>query len=50
VEVKMADGTDAQALLREAASRLRLSRFEIAEPSLHDIFVENVKGHEKEAA
>jgi ABC-2 type transport system ATP-binding protein len=50
VEVKMADGTDPQALLREAASRLRLSRFEIAEPSLHDIFVENVKGHEKEAA
>jgi ABC-2 type transport system ATP-binding protein len=50
VEVKMNEGADPQAILREAASRLRLSRFEIAEPSLHDIFVENVKGHRQEAA
>ena len=39
VEVKMAKGTDPQAILREAAARLRLSRFEVVEPSLHDIFV-----------
>jgi ABC-2 type transport system ATP-binding protein len=42
VEVRMADGTDSQAILREAAARLRLSRFEVVEPSLHDIFVQEV--------
>jgi ABC-2 type transport system ATP-binding protein len=42
VEVRMEDGTDPQAILREAAGRLRLSRFEIVEPSLHDIFVDAV--------
>jgi len=50
VEVRLADGADPQPLLREAAARLRLRRFEIVEPSLHDIFVETVKGHGKEAA
>ena len=38
----MADGADPQAILREAAARLRLSRFEVVEPSLHDIFVQVV--------
>jgi ABC-2 type transport system ATP-binding protein len=42
VEVRLADGADPQPLLREAANRLRVSRFEIVEPSLHDIFVELV--------
>ncbi|HET9317460.1 MAG TPA: ATP-binding cassette domain-containing protein [Vicinamibacteria bacterium] len=42
VEVRIADGTDPQAILREAAARLRLSRFEVVEPSLHDIFVREV--------
>jgi ABC-2 type transport system ATP-binding protein len=50
VEVRLQDGTDPQPLLREATGRLRLRRFEIVEPSLHDIFIETVKGHEKEAA
>jgi ABC-2 type transport system ATP-binding protein len=50
VEVRLRDGADAQPLLREAAERLRLRRFEIVEPSLHDIFVETVKGHGQEAA
>jgi ABC-2 type transport system ATP-binding protein len=50
VEIKMADGADPQSILKEAAARLRLSRFEIVEPSLHDIFVENVKGEKVEAA
>jgi ABC-2 type transport system ATP-binding protein len=50
VEVRLLDGTDPQPLLREAVARLRLRRFEIVEPSLHDIFVETVKGHGKEAA
>jgi len=39
VEVRLVEGADPQALLREAAARLRLSRFEVVEPSLHDIFV-----------
>jgi ABC-2 type transport system ATP-binding protein len=45
VEVKMRDGADAQAILRQAALRLRVSRFEIVEPSLHDIFVARVTEH-----
>jgi ABC-2 type transport system ATP-binding protein len=50
VEVKLQDGADAQPLLREAAARLRVRRFEIVEPSLHDIFVETVTGRAEEAA
>jgi ABC-2 type transport system ATP-binding protein len=50
VEVKMAEGADSQAILREAAARLRVSRFEVVEPSLHDIFVEQVTRHTGEAA
>jgi ABC-2 type transport system ATP-binding protein len=47
VEIRLKEGADPQAVLREAAARLRLSRFEIVEPSLHDIFVERVTGHEQ---
>jgi ABC-2 type transport system ATP-binding protein len=50
LEVRLEDGHDPQPLLREAASRLKLRRFEIVEPSLHDIFVETVTSHGKEAA
>jgi ABC-2 type transport system ATP-binding protein len=50
VEIRMADGADPQPLLREAAARLRVRRFEIVEPSLHDIFVETVTGHGEAAA
>jgi ABC-2 type transport system ATP-binding protein len=50
VEIHMADGADPQALLSEAASRLRIRRFEIVEPSLHDIFVETVTDDGKEPA
>ncbi len=50
LEVRLQDGQDPQPLLREAAARLRLRRFEIVEPSLHDIFVEAVTSHGKEAA
>ena len=42
VEVRMADGADPQAILKAASERLRVSRFEVVEPSLHDIFVERV--------
>jgi len=50
VEIRLAEGSDPQAILREAAARLRLSRFEIVEPSLHDIFVEAVTSHGAAAA
>jgi ABC-2 type transport system ATP-binding protein len=50
LEVRLAEGADPQALLREAAARLRLRRFEIVEPSLHDIFVETVRSHGEQAA
>ena len=49
VEIKLADGADAQGLLRAASERLRLSRFEIVEPSLHAIFVERVTADGDEA-
>ena len=45
VEIKMTEGADPQGILREAAARLRVSRFEIVEPSLRDIFVEHVTAH-----
>jgi ABC-2 type transport system ATP-binding protein len=44
-ELQLEDDADPQLLLREAAGRLRVSRFEVAEPSLHDIFVEQVTAH-----
>jgi ABC-2 type transport system ATP-binding protein len=50
VEIRLKDGADPQALLRQAAAQLRIRRFEIVEPSLHDIFVETVTGKGEEAA
>ena len=50
VEIKMAEGADPQAILREASARLRVSRFEVVEPSLHDIFVEQVTAGGEAAA
>ena len=51
-EVRLAPDGDPQLLLREAAARLRVTRFEIVEPSLHDIFVQRVtaSGEGEEAA
>jgi ABC-2 type transport system ATP-binding protein len=51
-EVRLAPDADPQLLLREAAARLRVTRFEIVEPSLHDIFVQRVtaSGEGEEAA
>jgi ABC-2 type transport system ATP-binding protein len=43
-ELRLSDGGDPQAVLKEASARLRVSRFEIVEPSLHDIFVATVTG------
>jgi ABC-2 type transport system ATP-binding protein len=44
VELRLGAGADPQEILRAAAARLRVSRFEIVEPSLRDIFVERVRG------
>ena len=54
VEVKLQDGADPQALLMDLAARVRIRRFEIVEPSLHEIFIERVgqtmEGQEAPAA
>ena len=42
VEVRMAPGADAQQLLRLAAERSRINKFELVEPSLEEIFIEVV--------
>ena len=48
VEIQMHEGADPQEVLKEATARLRVSRFEIVEPSLHDIFVLSVTAHGQE--
>ena len=50
IEVTLVDGSDPQDLLRDLAAKVRLSRFEIVEPSMHDIFVEKVGMTPTEAA
>ena len=42
VEIKLADGSDAQALLTEALTMANVSRFEVMEPTLEEIFIEAV--------
>ncbi len=43
-EIKLKDGADAQALLREAVSKARIYKFELVEPSLEEIFIQTVGG------
>jgi ABC-2 type transport system ATP-binding protein len=43
-EVKLKDGADSQALLREAIGRARIYKFELVEPSLEEIFIQTVGG------
>jgi ABC-2 type transport system ATP-binding protein len=43
-EVRLGPDADPQAILKAASERLRITRFEVVEPSLHDIFVERVTG------
>jgi ABC-2 type transport system ATP-binding protein len=45
VEVRLKPGADAQQLLRQAAERVRISRFELLEPSLEEIFIDQVGKH-----
>jgi ABC-2 type transport system ATP-binding protein len=42
VEVRLAPGADPQELLRAASASARLTRFELMEPSLEEIFIEAV--------
>jgi ABC-2 type transport system ATP-binding protein len=42
VEVRLAPGANSQDLLREVAERSRISKFELMEPSLEEIFIETV--------
>jgi ABC-2 type transport system ATP-binding protein len=43
VEVRLAPRADAQELLRRASSMAKLTKFELMEPSLEEIFLEEVK-------
>jgi ABC-2 type transport system ATP-binding protein len=43
VEVRLAPGADAQDLLKMAAARSRLNKFELMEPSLEEIFIDTVR-------
>ncbi len=40
--LRLHDGADPGGVLREALARLEVLKFEIAEPSIHDIFIEQV--------
>lgn len=46
VEARLKPGADAQGLLRFVADRARLSRFELLEPSLEEIFIDQVGRNE----
>ena len=41
-EVRLRDGADPQALLRALVERVAVRRFEIVQPTLHNIFIEQV--------
>lgn len=41
-EIKLRDGSDAQPLLAEAVTKARITRFEVMEPTLEEIFIETV--------
>ena len=41
-EIKLRDGADGQALLAEAVKMARITRFEVMEPTLEEIFIEKV--------
>lgn len=44
-EITLHEGADPQALLARLIPDIRVERFEVARPSLHDIFVRIVRDH-----
>ncbi|MCJ7588614.1 MAG: ATP-binding cassette domain-containing protein [Candidatus Aminicenantes bacterium] len=51
MEIKLRDKADPQSLLRSLVGRVRVHRFEIQEPSLNAIFIDNVGvDHEKDTS
>jgi ABC-2 type transport system ATP-binding protein len=50
VELKLAPGADPQQLLRLAADSARISKFELVEPSLEEIFIDVVNGDKNSLA
>ncbi|MBI4721031.1 MAG: ATP-binding cassette domain-containing protein [Chitinivibrionia bacterium] len=44
VFLRLDEGADARAILSEAARRLDITKYELADPSIHDIFIEQVSG------
>ncbi len=48
-ELKLSDGSDPQKILEAAMGRLRIRRFEVAAPSLEEIFIEKVGADALEA-
>jgi ABC-2 type transport system ATP-binding protein len=40
--LRLKDGADPDEILQEAVGRVRVQKFEVSEPSIHDIFVEQV--------
>ena len=40
--LRLVDGADPKAILDAAHSRLDVEKFEVAEPSIHDIFIDQV--------
>ena len=43
VEVRLEDGTKPDSILKAAVDKLTISRFEVMEPSLYDIFIDTAK-------
>ena len=50
VEIQLQEKVDPQDLLKIALAKAKIRRFELAEPSLHDIFVEEVSGADEQSA
>jgi ABC-2 type transport system ATP-binding protein len=48
-EIRLKPGADSQELLRASVERLRIRRFEIVSPTLHNIFIELVGGEQAHA-
>jgi ABC-2 type transport system ATP-binding protein len=49
VELRLEAGADTQALLKASIDRLRIRRFELVAPTLHNIFIEQVGAGESAA-